>query len=295
MEERLKEIIIEFENFSEKSRKDQYKLKVELEKLAASDRSSFEKEISKIVPSDNSILFEIYESLSLNPSYWIDFIIAEFRRIKKFVEKSELVDQDSTSSPLVALSFFARSEYVGLNKLIHELSFSVKSKSISIVKISMDVLMDVYYIDKEKNGPIKDIIEKQCYSSNENIKEYARIILSEKPINPFLYKTKKLIANNGWLFWAVILIALIGSDHGFTTGFLITGLLLSGALFGYLVLMIVNVLSGTRELSYIYRELVIFIILTSFLFYSLDNKLELIYMFPISLPIILTGLIVMKK
>ena len=85
----------EFDLFSEKSRKRQKKLQSELEEIANSERDEFEKIVKKIVPSNDSILFEIYESLSVKPTRWIDFIVTEFKRVKDIAEKSDSKDQDS--------------------------------------------------------------------------------------------------------------------------------------------------------------------------------------------------------
>ena len=132
MDSRLQEILKEFDLFSEKSRKRQKKLQSELEEIANSERDEFEKKVRRIVPSNESVLFEIYESLAINPNRWIDFIISEFHRIKDFAEKSEPKDQNEIIEPLLALSFFARKEFKGLDKLIHEFSQALKSSSIPI-------------------------------------------------------------------------------------------------------------------------------------------------------------------
>ncbi len=295
MNDRLKEIIIDLENFSVKPKKEQQKIKFELEKLAEIDRSHFEREISKITPSENSILFEIYESLSVKPHQWIDLIISEFRRIKEIAEKSELKDQDSISSPLSALSFFARNEYIGLNELIQELSISTKSTSDSIVKISMDILMDIYFIDIEKYKYIKDIIEKQSLSSNREINEYAKLLLKDKIINPIWYNLKKFLTNNSWLIWTIILLVIMCFNYGYKKGFTLTGIFLSGILLGYIIVMTINDLFRGHEFKHLYKEMIIFIILIGTLYFSLNNKLTLIYLFPISLPVIIVGLITIWK
>ncbi|GAB1451972.1 hypothetical protein MASR2M47_20280 [Draconibacterium sp.] len=128
MNSRLNDIFNELENFPAKTRKARRKLKAELERIANSDRKNFEKIVSKIKPSDESILFEIYEALSINPSEWYDFIIFEFRRIKGIAENSQKNLQESVVSPLLAISFFARKEFIGLNKLIYELNQALKSQ-----------------------------------------------------------------------------------------------------------------------------------------------------------------------
>lgn len=109
------------------------------------------------MPSNDSVLFEIYESLSTNPTRWIDFIISEFIRVKDIAEKSESKDQDSIVEPLLALSFFARKEYKGLSKLIHEFSQALESSSKPVVKMSMDLLMDSYFIDFKNMRIVKSL------------------------------------------------------------------------------------------------------------------------------------------
>ena len=214
MDSRLREILKEFDLFSEKSRKRQKKLQSELEEIANSERDEFEKIVRKIVPSNDSILFEIYESLSINPTRWIDFIITEFKRVKDIAEKSESKDQDSIVEPLLALSFFAKKEYKGLNKLIHELSQALESSSNPVVKMSMDLLMDSYFIDFKIYENCKVFVEKQAESTDTDIKEFAKSLLKDKTVNPVWQRIKILVLENSWILWLVGLMLLIGFNSG---------------------------------------------------------------------------------
>lgn len=111
MDRSLKEIFIELESLSEKSGRQQRKLKNELEEKASLLGADFEKAVREITPSEDSILFEIYESISINPERWITFIVSEIRRIKIIAEESEKENQCSIIEPLLAISFFARQEF----------------------------------------------------------------------------------------------------------------------------------------------------------------------------------------
>lgn len=295
MDGRLQEILKEFELFSEKSRKRQKKLQSELEEIANSERDEFEKSVRKIVPSNESILFEIYESLAINPTRWIDFIISEFQRIKNIAEKSEPKDQEAIVEPLIALSFFARKEFKGLDKLIYEFSQALKSSSFPIVKMSMDLLMDSYFIDFKKYENCKKIVEEQLKSTDTNIKEFAKKLLKDKHINPVWSKLKTLVLDNSWILWLVILLLLIGFESGFKTGFIYIGLFGAGILLGYLVTMMMYVMLRRVRLVSILKELALFIVILIALYYSLDNKGILALIVPLGLPVLIGGLLTFRR
>jgi hypothetical protein len=295
MDSRLQEILKEFELFSVKSRKRQKKLQSELEEIANSERDEFEKIVRKIVPSNESILFEIYESLAINPNRWIDFIISEFHRIKDIAEKAEPKDQDAIVEPLLALSFFARKEFKGLEKLIYEFSQALKSSSNPVVKMSMDLLMDSYFIDFKRYANCKILVEEQAKSTDTNIKEFAKKLLKDKPINPVWSKLKNLLLENSWILWLVILLLLIGFESGFKTGFIFIGLFGAGSLLGYLVTMIINVMLRRARLISILKELALFIAILIVLYYSVDNKRIMALIIPLGLPILIGGLLTLRR
>jgi len=295
MDSRLREILKEFDLFSEKSRKRQKKLQSELEQLANSERDEFEKTVRKIVPSNDSILFEIYESLAINPTRWVDFIVTEFIRIKDIAEKSESKDQDSIVEPLLALSFFARKEFNGLDKLIHEFSQALESSSNPVVKMSMDLLMDSYFIDFKKYENCKNLVEEQANSTDTDIKKFAKKLLKDKTVNPVWRKLKIIILDNSWILWLVFLLLLIGFESGFKTGFIFIGLFGAGSLLGYLVTMIINVILRRASLISILKGLALFIAIMLILYYSVDNKRILAYIVPLGFPALIAGLLTLRR
>ena len=291
MDSRLQKILEEFDLFSEKSRKRQKKLQSELEEIANSERDEFEKIVRKIVPLNDSILFEIYESLSINPTRWIDFIITEFKRVKDIAEKSDSKDQDAIVEPLLALSFFARKEFHGLNKLIHEFSQALKSSSKPVVKMSMDLLMDSYFIDFKKYDNCKILVEKQANSADPVIKEFAKKLLKDKTANPVWRKLKIMILDNLWILWLVVLLLLIG----FESGFIFIGLVGAGSLLGYLVTMIINVMLRRVRLISILKELALFIAIMIMLYYSVENRGILAFIVPFGIPALIAGLLALRR
>lgn len=295
MDSRLQEILMQFDSFSDYSRKKQKKLQSDLVKIANSDSDKFEKIVRQIMPSNNSILFEIYEALSINPTRWIDFIITEFKRVKDIAEKSEPKDQDSIVEPLLALSFFARKEFKGLDKLIHEFSQALKSSSNSVVKMSMDLLMDSYFIDFNRYANCKILVEEQAKSTDTNINEFAKKLLKDKPINPVWSKLKTLVQDNSWILWLVIILLLIGFKSGFKTGFISIGLFCAGSLLGYLMTMMINIMLRRVRLISIIKELALFLVILIVLYYSVDNKRLLALIVPLGLPVFFGGLLTLRR
>lgn len=189
MNETIDKILKRLENYSEFNQRERKSVQNDLIEFSEKQPDRFIEFVRKIEPSEESVLFEIYESLSTQPDKWIDFIISEFDRIEKQTIQAKSKIKDSVSSPLIALSFFARQDFNGNEKLISRIKKGVSSESKQIVKICMDLLADIYLIDKSKYISCRQLIEKQRNSKTIEISQFAKDILNDFD-NPVTAKKK---------------------------------------------------------------------------------------------------------
>lgn len=294
MNSKLKNILSDIEDFSSLTKKHQKQTLSKLEYLASKDSLYFEKTISGIKPSNNSILFEVYEALSLNPEKWIRFIIIEFKRIKKITEESDISIQEEVASPLLALSFFLQKEFYGIHKLTYELKNGTKSSSIILVKLSMDLLNDAYFLDEIKFKDCKYSIIKQLNSKNKDVVELAKVLLKDKEVNT-IEKITNFILDNSSYFWGILLFIIISYKYGLKTGFISSALLISGFSLGFLIIKLLGVILKRIESKSVYKELFLFITTTVLLYLNIENKRLLIFILPLCLPIIISGLFSLRN
>ena len=291
MKDRLTEILKEFESFSEKTTKEQKKLQLELEEVATYDRVEFEKAVYKIDLKTDSALYEIYRSLSIYPTLWIDFIIGEFRRIIQIAEKADSKDQDIILKPLLGLHFFARQDFDGLNKLIFQLRKSLKSTSDPVVKLSIELLMDIYWVDFDKYNQCIIWVEKESNTTNIEIKNFVTKILKDKRTNPLKNNIRKFLAKNSGIAWFLFLVVILGIIWGGKFGFQFAGLFGAGNLLGYLIY--ITTFFGLRKVEFksIYIETLIFIIITTLLYFTFENKKFLLFIIVFAIPLTINGIV----
>ncbi|MGQ1947961.1 hypothetical protein ACT3CD_12770 [Geofilum sp. OHC36d9] len=235
MNETIDNILKRLENYSELNQRERKSVQNDLITFSERQPDNFIVFIRKIEPSEESVLFEIYESLSSQPDKWIDFLISEFDRIEKHTIQAKSKIKDSVSSPLIALSFFARQGFANNDKLIARIKKGVASESKQIAKISLDLLADVYLIDKSKYGSCRQVIERQTQSKTIEISQLAKEILNDldNPVQPKkklrLYSAYSFIFFVGGLYLSAISIALYNKTFiGFSAiavTFCVTGLL----------------------------------------------------------------------
>jgi hypothetical protein len=186
MNESLNKILNRLENYSKLNPKERDLLDNDLIEFSSEYPDKFIESIRDIVPSEESVLFEVYEILSTQPKKWVDFIITEFDRIEKFTKESKNKMKDSVSSPLEAISFFARHDFSGNEKLITRIKNGTFSDSIQIIKSSMDLLTDIYLIDKSKYNSCRQVIQRLTDSKTIEISRLAKEILTDldNPVKP---------------------------------------------------------------------------------------------------------------
>lgn len=213
MNETIDNILKRLENYSELNQRERKSVQNDLIAFSERQPNNFIEFIRKIEPSEESVLFEIYESLSSQADKWIDFLISEFDRIEKQTIQAKSKSKDSVSSPLIAFSFFARQEFTNNDKLIARIKKGVASESKQIAKISLDLLADVYLIDKSKYSSCRQVIERQTQSKTIEISQFAKEILNDldNPVQPKkklrLYSAYSFIFFVGGLYLSVISIA----------------------------------------------------------------------------------------
>lgn len=186
MQETFDKILKRLENYSELNQRERKFVQNDLLEFSERQPDNFIEFVRKIEPSEESVLFEVYESLSSQPDKWIDFIISEFDRIEEQTIQAKNKLKESVSSPLTAFSFFARQGFVINDKLIARIKKGVTSESKQIAKISLDLLTDIYLTDKSKYVSCRQIIERQTQSKTIEISQLAREILNEldNPVQP---------------------------------------------------------------------------------------------------------------
>lgn len=202
MKETINKILKRLENFSELNQWERKSVQNDLIEFSERQPVNFIEIIRNIEPSEESVLFEVYEVISLKPDKWIDFIITEFDRIEEKTIQAKRKLKESISSPLIALRFFARQEFANNDKLIARIKKGVTSESKQIAKISLDLLADVYSINKSKYGSCRQVIERQTQSKTTEISQLAREILNtlENPVQP----KKKLTWYSAYSFIAFV-------------------------------------------------------------------------------------------
>lgn len=234
MNETLDKILQQLENYSDLSQRERKSLQNNLIDFSSQHTDKFIEIVSAIEPREESVLFEIYESLSTHPDKWIDLILSEFNRIEELTKQSKSKLKDSVSSPLIAISFFARQEFAYNDKLIARIKKGVSSDSKQIAKISIDLLADVYMIDKSKYSSCRQIIERQTQSKTIEISQLAKDILTDldNPVQPKkklrLYSAYSFIVFVSGLFLSVLSIAYYNKTFidfsVIAVTFLVTGL-----------------------------------------------------------------------
>jgi hypothetical protein len=213
MNEKIDKILKRLVNYSDLSQRERKSVQNDLIEFSEEQPEKFIEFIKEIQPAEESVLFEIYESLSRHPDKWIDLIISEFDRIEELTIQAKSKLKNSVSSPLMALSFFARQEFTNNEKLIARIKKGVSSSSKQIAKICLDLLADVYLIEKTKHSACRQVIENQTHSKIIEISQFAKEILTDldNPVKPKkklrLYSAYSFIIFVGGLYLSVISIA----------------------------------------------------------------------------------------
>jgi hypothetical protein len=175
----LNELLVKLEDFNELKEIEQSQIQSEILDYADNNSKVFIEKISSIKPSSESVSFEIYEALAQQPEKWNDFLVSEFIRIQKLTETATKKDRTSISECLTSFSFIARKEYSGNEKLLKVVMDGTNSSSKEIVLTSIQLLGDIYGIDKTKYQECKMRLLECQESQDRKIAKFANEILIE--------------------------------------------------------------------------------------------------------------------
>lgn len=185
MENRFIEIVNLFNDYATLNNSQRELLKQELVEFATENRDFFTKAIQSIEPTEESILFEVYESLSIHPEEWVDFVVNEIYRIRKATEDAYNEDRPSTVYPLMAMSFYTTLDFPGKYKLVDAIYSTLKSHVKEIKLVCLGLLGDLYLHDKAKYHNCRFTIETYKGSENPELSEYVdQLIKSFDEDNP---------------------------------------------------------------------------------------------------------------
>jgi hypothetical protein len=164
-----------------------YNLRESKRKIVQSDLLTFAKKnrdffllkVQEIKPSNNSVLFEIYEILSQEAEIWADFIISEFNRIVLLTEDAKKKEQESISDSLTAFTYFATQDFNGIDKLKTVVKSGLRSKSKNIVLRCLELLSDIYRSNKLKHLDCKLTIEQFQNSKITELRLFAEELIKK--------------------------------------------------------------------------------------------------------------------
>ena len=108
-------------------------------------------------------------------------------------------------------------------------------------------------------------------------------------------KLKAVLKANSWFLWVIPLFIIVSYTNGIESGLYISGIMISGIALGIIIPIIIGAFSRKYELKTIYGEIIIFIISTSFLYFYIPDKRLLVFMIPFSIPMIIIGLLNLRK
>lgn len=127
--------------------------------------------------------------------------------------------------------------------------------------------------------------------TNPEIKDFATKILNDKRVNPIKKNIGKFLSKYSWTLWFLFLVFLIGVIWGGKLGFQFAGLFGAGNLLGYLIYLLTFTGFKKMKFKFIYIETVIFILITTLLYFSFENKKYLLFIFVFAIPLTINGIV----
>ena len=108
-------------------------------------------------------------------------------------------------------------------------------------------------------------------------------------------KLKSALKANSWFFWIIPVFIIVSFTSEIKTGMYISGLIISGISLGIIIPVIIGAIFKKYDLNNIYPEIIIFVISTILLWIYLPDKNLLAYMLIFSIPLIIIGLLNLRK
>jgi uncharacterized membrane protein YccC len=91
------------------------------------------------------------------------------------------------------------------------------------------------------------------------------------------------------------LFVIVSFTNGIKTGLYVSGLMISEISLGTIILVTIGALFNKYDLKSIYGEITIFVISTTLLWLYIPDKKLLAFMIPFSIPMIIIGLLNLRK
>ena len=108
-------------------------------------------------------------------------------------------------------------------------------------------------------------------------------------------KLKSVLKTNFWFLWVIPLFIIVSFTNGIKTGLHISGLMISGVSLGAIIPVALGALFKKYDLKSIYGEIIIFVISTTLLLIYISDKRLLAFIIPFSIPLIIIGLLNLRK
>lgn len=110
----------------------------------------------------------------------------------------------------------------------------------------------------------------------------------------YFQRFKDYLLDNTWIIWMVILFFIVWFNNSFYSAIMMSGYLLVALLLGYILPIMVLILRGKLRMKDVIWKLLLLGLIVAFLYYFADNKLKLIYIFPLSIPFVISGLFALR-
>lgn len=114
-------------------------------------------------------------------------------------------------------------------------------------------------------------------------------------IDTIWIKMKSILKSSSWFLWVVPLFIIVSFTKGLETGLYVSGLMISGIALGTIIPVTIGAVFKKDDLKSIYGELMIFMISTPLLLFYVPDKKLLELMIPFSIPLIIIGILNLRK
>lgn len=108
-------------------------------------------------------------------------------------------------------------------------------------------------------------------------------------------KINSKLTRNFWFLYILPLFIIVSFTDGLYVSLILSGLMISGFSIGIIIPVIIGVIIGKFELKTIYTDVILFIISTTLLYINIQDKNLLAYIVPFSFPMIIIGIIALRK
>ncbi|PIQ48745.1 MAG: hypothetical protein COW03_09015 [Cytophagales bacterium CG12_big_fil_rev_8_21_14_0_65_40_12] len=108
-------------------------------------------------------------------------------------------------------------------------------------------------------------------------------------------KLKSILKSNSWFLWVVPLFIIVSFTNGLETGLIVSGLMISGIALGTIIPVTIGAVFKKYDLKSINGALIIFMISTALLLFYVPDKKLLALMIPFSIPLIIIGMLNLRK